>query len=122
FAAAPMTRAETGSVPARGNEPVCKRDAFRVVVDVGHTAKQGGATSARGALEYDFNLRLAKVIEQKLNGAGFSKAVLLITDGAMYKGLAARVSKANRLPADLFLSIHHDSVPDSFLEKWEYEG
>ena len=24
--------------------------------------------------------------------------------------------------ADLFLSIHHDSVPDSFLEKWQYEG
>jgi len=26
------------------------------------------------------------------------------------------------LSADLFLSIHHDSVPDSFLETWEYEG
>src|SRR5262249_26176231 len=24
--------------------------------------------------------------------------------------------------ADLFLSIHHDSVPDRFLEAWEYEG
>src|SRR5262249_31583884 len=23
---------------------------------------------------------------------------------------------------DLLLSIHHDSVPDQFLEKWEYEG
>jgi N-acetylmuramoyl-L-alanine amidase len=30
--------------------------------------------------------------------------------------------RANALGADLFLSIHHDSVPDRFLEKWEFEG
>ena len=24
--------------------------------------------------------------------------------------------------ADLFISIHHDSVPDNLLETWEYEG
>ena len=33
-----------------------------------------------------------------------------------------RVKRANALRADLFLSIHHDSVPDKFLEKWEFEG
>jgi len=33
-----------------------------------------------------------------------------------------RVKRANALGADLFLSIHHDSVPDEFLEKWEFEG
>ena len=32
------------------------------------------------------------------------------------------VTVANRLSASLFLSIHHDSVPDKFLENWEYEG
>src|SRR6202035_2562160 len=26
------------------------------------------------------------------------------------------------LHADLFLSIHHDSVPDKLLENWEFEG
>ena len=30
--------------------------------------------------------------------------------------------RANQLPADLFLSIHHDSVPTWLLEKWDYEG
>ncbi len=76
----------------------CNRSAFRVMVDVGHTAEVPGATSARGATEYAFNLRLAKLIELK------------------------RVARANSLPADLFLSIHHDSVPDAFQETWEYEG
>ena len=33
-----------------------------------------------------------------------------------------RVERANALGADLFLSIHHDSVPDQLLEKWEFEG
>ena len=32
------------------------------------------------------------------------------------------MARANALSPDLFLSIHHDSVPDSFLERWQYEG
>jgi N-acetylmuramoyl-L-alanine amidase len=100
----------------------CDHAAFRVVVDVGHTAESPGAPSARGFWEYDFNLRLATLIKQKLLAAGFAKTVLLVTDGPARKSLFARVARANRLSADLFLSIHHDSVPDSFLETWEYEG
>ena len=78
--------------------------------------------SARGYWEYDFNLRLATRIEQDLLHAGFGKTVLLVTDGPTRKGLAERVARANALSPDLFLSIHHDSVPDSFLERWQYEG
>ena len=120
-------RAETGAKPTgegatKPRPPACQRDTFRVVIDVGHTAKHPGATSARGAKEYDFNLRLATLIHDKLKQAGFAKAALLITEGSVYRGLAARVNKANRMPAALFLSIHHDSVPDAFLEKWEHEG
>jgi N-acetylmuramoyl-L-alanine amidase len=33
-----------------------------------------------------------------------------------------RVARANELAANLLLSIHHDSVPNSFLEKWDYNG
>ena len=102
--------------------PLCDRAAFRVVVDVGHTAQSPGARSARGYWEYDFNLRLATRIEQDLVHAGFGKTVLLVTDGPTRKGLAERVARANALSPDLFLSIHHDSVPDSFLERWQYEG
>jgi N-acetylmuramoyl-L-alanine amidase len=78
--------------------------------------------SARGVWEYDFNLHLAKVIEQKLTEAGFARTVLLITSDKTRRGLFKRVSQASNLSADLFLSIHHDSVPTQFKETWEYEG
>jgi hypothetical protein len=35
----------------------CDHHAFRAVIDVGHTHALGGATSARGIYEYEFNLR-----------------------------------------------------------------
>ena len=57
--------------------PLCDRAAFRIVVDVGHTAQSPGAKSARGFGEYDFNLRLATRIEQDLVQAGFGKRVLV---------------------------------------------
>jgi N-acetylmuramoyl-L-alanine amidase len=117
--------AEPVGAPARkaqAQASTCDRPAFRVVVDVGHTSESPGAKSARGVGEYDFNLRLATLVEQDLLRAGFGRTVLLITDGPTRKGLAERVARANALSADLFLSIHHDSVPDSFLQAWEYEG
>jgi N-acetylmuramoyl-L-alanine amidase len=100
----------------------CERTAFRVAIDVGHTAQAPGATSARGVPEFAFNLKLAGRIKQQLLAAGFQRSVLLITEGRSMKALMERVRRANALGADLFLSIHHDSVPDRFLEKWEYEG
>ena len=35
----------------------CKHEAFRAVIDVGHTAEAAGATSARGFPEFSFNLK-----------------------------------------------------------------
>ena len=111
-----------GVSPAKSGPPQCDPATFQVAVDVGHTVEKPGARSARGVGEYDFNLHLAKLIEQDLVAAGFAKTVLMITAGAAQASLYKRVERANHLPADLFLSIHHDSVPNRFLEKWEYEG
>jgi N-acetylmuramoyl-L-alanine amidase len=100
----------------------CDRASFRVAIDVGHTATVPGAMSARGVPEYEFNLRLAKLIVRKLIEDGFRKTVLLITAGPARPSLFERVSHANRVSADLLLSIHHDSVPNQFKQAWEYEG
>jgi N-acetylmuramoyl-L-alanine amidase len=107
---------------AKASGPTCDHAAFRLVLDVGHTAEVPGAKSARGLHEFDFNLRLAKLIEKGLLDAGFARTVLLVTEGKTMPGLARRVARANAAHADLLLSIHHDSVPDRLLEKWDYNG
>jgi N-acetylmuramoyl-L-alanine amidase len=102
--------------------PLCDPSKFRIVLDVGHTAESAGAISARNISEFVFNLRLAKRIEEKLKAEGFAQTKLLLTEGKARRSLVKRVAVANDLPADLFLSIHHDSVPNKFLEDWEFEG
>ena len=59
----------------------CDRSRFHALLDVGHTAEAPGARSARGAREFEFNLRLAKEIDERLIEAGFEKTELLITEG-----------------------------------------
>jgi N-acetylmuramoyl-L-alanine amidase len=102
--------------------PRCNPAKFRIVLDVGHTAESEGAISARKVSEFVFNLRLAKRIEEKLKAEGFAETKLLLTEGKARRSLFKRVAAANNLPADLLLSIHHDSVPNKFLEDWEFEG
>ena len=100
----------------------CDPAKFRIVLDVGHTAESEGAISARNVSEFVYNLRLAKRIEEKLKAEGFRETRLLLTEGKARRSLVKRVAAANDLPADLLLSIHHDSVPNKFLEDWEFEG
>jgi N-acetylmuramoyl-L-alanine amidase len=106
----------------RSAATACDPAKFRIALDVGHTAESEGATSARNVPEFLFNLRLAQAIEDKLKAEGFAATRLLLTTGKARPSLARRVEKANNLHADLFLSIHHDSVPDPMLESWEFEG
>jgi N-acetylmuramoyl-L-alanine amidase len=101
---------------------MCDPAKFRIVVDVGHTRDSDGAMSARNVPEFDFNLRLARRIEEKLKSDGFAQTRLLVTDGKARPSLFKRVAAAHNLQANLFLSIHHDSVPDKLLENWEFEG
>jgi N-acetylmuramoyl-L-alanine amidase len=100
----------------------CDPQKFRIVLDVGHTAESEGAISARNVAEFVFNQRLAQRIEEKLKAEGFAETRLLVTEGKARRSLVKRVAAANDLRANLFLSIHHDSVPDKFLENWEFEG
>jgi len=112
-----------GAVSAAASKPTgCDPQKFRIVVDVGHTAKSEGAISARNVAEFVYNLRLAQRVEEKLKAEGFAGTRLLVTEGKARPSLVRRVNVANNMPANLFLSIHHDSVPDKLLEDWEFEG
>ena len=100
----------------------CEKPKFRIVVDAGHTPDSYGALSARNDPEFGFNVRLARLITANLKSEGFAATRLLVTDGKARPSLFKRVSAANDGRADLFLSIHHDSVPDKLLETWEFDG
>ncbi len=101
----------------------CPRAAtFMTVIDVGHTADAPGAMSARGVPEYAFNLALARRIDADLRAAGFARTVLLVTTEAPQAGLYRRAVRANALKANLFLSVHHDAVPEAFLDTWQVNG
>ena len=93
-----------------------------IALDVGHTATNVGATSARGIGEYEFNIKLAQRVRDELLGAGFSSTFLMVTAQNGHAGLNQRAERANGMNADIFISIHHDSVRDKYLNPWFYEG
>ena len=108
--------------PPKPRNESCDRNTFRVALDVGHTVEAPGAMSARGTTEYEFNLYLAQDIQRALVEAGFGKTALMITDTKPPEGLFERATRANAMKADLFIAIHHDSVPDNLMQTWEFEG
>ena len=103
----------------------CDPSKLRVVLDVGHTAESEGATSARNVAEFVFNLRLAQRIAEKLKADGFPETRLhQLTEGKSRPDLVKRrVAAANELHLRISsCRSHHDSVPNSLLENWEFEG
>lgn len=93
---------------------------LHVALDVGHSKAQGGAISARGRSEFDFNLDMARSIAGALRSSG-AKVTIINEKGTM-TGLAERPLLAGRIGADAFISIHHDSVNDKYLKTWEVGG
>jgi N-acetylmuramoyl-L-alanine amidase len=100
----------------------CNRAAFNIAIDVGHTPEAMGATSARGVPEYNYNLQLANQIDGKLREGGFRNVTLITAHGIGRAQLLERSARANVLGPNLFLSIHHDDVQDSYHQKWKYNG
>jgi N-acetylmuramoyl-L-alanine amidase len=99
----------------------CEPSAFVVAVDIGHTRMAPGATSARGVPEFEFNRVLANEVVSALKADGFTGAFLINGDGRI-GSLAERTRLALSGDADLFLSIHHDSVQPHYLETWTVNG
>jgi N-acetylmuramoyl-L-alanine amidase len=89
-----------------------------VALDVGHSIATQGAISARGVPEFDYNLALAREVAAALERAGLR--VRLIGAAGDIEDLVSRSRAAQG--ADLFISIHHDSIKERLLEAWEHEG
>jgi N-acetylmuramoyl-L-alanine amidase len=77
----------------------------RIVVDAGHGGKDPGAVGPSGTLEKDVTLAMAKQLKKQLE-AEFGCDVVLTRDRDVYLPLEERTAIANKVGADLFISIH----------------
>lgn len=91
-----------------------------VAVDVGHYLERPGATSAYGLAEFEYNQSLAAVLAARLTADGVP--VRLIGWRGEMADLRERPRQAEAAGAGFFLSVHHDSVPESQLEPWAWNG
>jgi N-acetylmuramoyl-L-alanine amidase len=79
-----------------------------VVIDAGHGGEDPGARGRRGTYEKQVTLAIARKLKALVDAEPTMRAVLT-RDGDYFIPLAARVDKARRVKADLFLSIHADA-------------
>lgn len=83
-----------------------------VVIDTGHTPARPGATGASGRVEYRYNLDLSAAVAERLHADG-DRVMRTAADGREI-ALSARSTQAP--DADLFVSIHHDSIQQPFID------
>ncbi len=95
----PETKAEpTGSIRRR----------ITVALDPGHGGEDPGAIGRRGTYEKHVALAIAKKLKSRIDAEPGMRA-MLTRDDDYFVPLAARVQKARRVQADLFVSIHADA-------------
>ncbi|KHL90285.1 N-acetylmuramoyl-L-alanine amidase [Helicobacter pylori] len=81
----------------------------KIVLDAGHGGKDCGAMSANLVCEKEIVLEVVKFLHKELKKRGYS--VLLTRDKDIYIDLVARTELANKKGADLFISVHANSIP-----------
>lgn len=89
-----------------------------VAIDVGHGLKDSGAVSARGRTEFAFNRQFAGVLQDALLAHGM--VVRQVNFAGDIGSLAERPKQAKG--SDFFVSIHHDSISEQYLQSWDWDG
>lgn len=121
YVAKPSLECLGGAVPAReprlAELPVrplldmvapVRPGAVRIVIDAGHGGHDAGATGVSGAVEKHISLALARALRDRLRDDPRFE-VYLTREDDRYLTLRERAEFANRVRADLFLSIHCNS-------------
>jgi len=83
-----------------------------VVIDAGHGGQDSGARGPGGSREKVITLSIARKLKALIDAEPNMRAVLT-RDGDYYLALQNRVSKARKVNADLFVSIHADAFMQS---------
>jgi len=82
-----------------------------IAIDAGHGGQDPGAIGRGGTREKDVTLAIARKLAAAIDAEDGMRAVL-IRDGDFFITLRGRVRKARELGADMFVSVHADSVPN----------
>lgn len=82
---------------------------LRIMLDAGHGGRDPGAFGPSGLAEADVNLVEAAWLEKAL--AAMGAEILQIRRADEYVELDRRVTEALEFDPDLFISLHHNSVP-----------
>ena len=104
--------------PASSSTPkevVAKKKKLRdviVAIDPGHGGKDPGATGRLGTHEKNVTLQIAKRLKKVVDGTKGMKGKL-IRSSDRFMRLRERIKRAHALNADLMISIHADSFPDT---------
>ena len=81
----------------------------KIVIDAGHGGKDCGTKSVEGICEKVIVLEVAKLLTQELKNRGY--IVYMTRNSDVYIDLRKRTEFANGKNADLFVSIHANSMP-----------
>jgi len=99
---------------SRKREVVKKQNLRDVVVaiDAGHGGNDPGATGRLGTHEKNVTLQIAKRLKKAIDGTKGMRGEL-IRRSDRFMRLRDRIKRAHELNADLMISVHADSFPDS---------
>ncbi|HET7730620.1 MAG TPA: N-acetylmuramoyl-L-alanine amidase [Usitatibacter sp.] len=105
-------RAETRVAEAKAPpQPKARPKVERLVIvaiDAGHGGEDPGARGRHGTREKDVTLAISRRLKAAIDKEPNMRAVM-VRDGDYFIPLAQRVSKARRMQADLFVSVHADA-------------
>jgi len=106
---------ETIDTTSRGNidreETKKVQEKKLIVIDAGHGGKDPGAVFS-SVYEKSLNLDIAKRLKKLLTAKGYEVIMTRTTD--KFVELADRAELANQKGADLFISIHNNSMPSGY--------
>jgi len=88
------------------------RRRITIALDPGHGGEDPGAVGRRGTYEKNVTLAIGRKLKRIIDADPGMRA-MLTRDDDYYVPLAARVQKARRVQADLFVSIHADAFREA---------
>jgi N-acetylmuramoyl-L-alanine amidase len=112
---------DLGGVAAHADKPIKVKHApmdardLIIAIDAGHGGEDPGAIGKNGTREKDVVLAIARELAVRINAEPGMKA-MLTRSGDYFVPLRDRMRRARAQQADLFVSIHADSIRDRSID------